>query len=337
MAESKAGNRIEYIDIFRSFGIILMIMGHVGFTSYFDHFIHAFHMPMFFFVSGFFFKSKSKEELSVVDFLKKKIKTLLIPYLSFGILHFVIYVAIYGWSAEPILHLVWINTDNLPIAGALWFLSALFFSELIYFLLDRYIKCEYIKVLTIVIFSLAGCLSYLLPFTLPFGLSASLSALLIYYAGQKIKKFETNKHVQMLFNLPWYLFIIFTTVTFVLIFVNGYINMRTGSYGIIPLFYINVLLSVIVLINLAKYMFSLFNLNFPNTFLFGIGRNSIVYLSLNQLCILLFKFIAEKIVFIGGGIGVILSKLFVLLCSLVILYFFEQLFTKTKLKFMIGK
>lgn len=53
MVEQKIPNvkdlaRINYIDIFRSFGIIAMIMGHIGFGQAFDYFIHAFHMPMFF-------------------------------------------------------------------------------------------------------------------------------------------------------------------------------------------------------------------------------------------------------------------------------------------------
>ncbi len=51
--------RIDYVDLFRGVGIILMIMGHIGFGSKFDYFIHAFHMPMFFFISGFFFKKKN--------------------------------------------------------------------------------------------------------------------------------------------------------------------------------------------------------------------------------------------------------------------------------------
>ena len=44
--------RIDYIDLFRAFGIILMIMGHIKFGGNFDKWIHAFHMPTFFFVSG---------------------------------------------------------------------------------------------------------------------------------------------------------------------------------------------------------------------------------------------------------------------------------------------
>ena len=42
-------SRMDYIDIYRAFGIILMVMGHIGFGGKFDKFIHAFHMPMFLF------------------------------------------------------------------------------------------------------------------------------------------------------------------------------------------------------------------------------------------------------------------------------------------------
>ncbi len=42
-------SRQKEIDIFRCFGIILMVMGHVGFGKAFDKFIHGFNMQMFFF------------------------------------------------------------------------------------------------------------------------------------------------------------------------------------------------------------------------------------------------------------------------------------------------
>jgi fucose 4-O-acetylase-like acetyltransferase len=74
--------RIEYLDIFRGIGIILMVMGHIGFTGHFDYFIHAFHMPMFFFVAGYFFN----EQVEARFFILSKIKTILIPYVSFGIM-----------------------------------------------------------------------------------------------------------------------------------------------------------------------------------------------------------------------------------------------------------
>ena len=73
MLKENLSVRIDYLDIFKSFGIILMIMGHIGFGRKFDFFIHAFHMPMFFWISGFLFKSRTKKELSFGKFVLKKI------------------------------------------------------------------------------------------------------------------------------------------------------------------------------------------------------------------------------------------------------------------------
>lgn len=58
MNNNSHAERLDYIDIFRALGIILMVMGHIGFGSKFDKFIHAFHMPMFFWISGFFIKKE---------------------------------------------------------------------------------------------------------------------------------------------------------------------------------------------------------------------------------------------------------------------------------------
>lgn len=55
MAEIK---RLDEIDILKAIGIILMVMGHIGFGSIFDYWIHAFHMPMFYLISGFLYKRK---------------------------------------------------------------------------------------------------------------------------------------------------------------------------------------------------------------------------------------------------------------------------------------
>ena len=52
--------RIEYIDIAKGMGIILMIMGHIGYGELFHRFIHAFHMPLFYFCAGLLYKEKSK-------------------------------------------------------------------------------------------------------------------------------------------------------------------------------------------------------------------------------------------------------------------------------------
>lgn len=45
------------VSICKAFAIILMVLAHsTGGT--FDHFVNLFHMPLFFFMSGFCFKEK---------------------------------------------------------------------------------------------------------------------------------------------------------------------------------------------------------------------------------------------------------------------------------------
>ncbi len=62
-------SRFGYVDIYKCIGIILMIMGHIGFGDCFDFFIHAFHMPMFFFISGFLYNNKNNVCLNQVIIL----------------------------------------------------------------------------------------------------------------------------------------------------------------------------------------------------------------------------------------------------------------------------
>ena len=56
--------RIEYIDIARGIGILLVVMGHNDFSlisPFLFKLIYSFHMPLFFFMSGIFFKPHSSK------------------------------------------------------------------------------------------------------------------------------------------------------------------------------------------------------------------------------------------------------------------------------------
>ena len=150
-------SRITFIDVFRGFGILLMVMGHIGFGGIFDKFIHAFHMPMFFFVSGYFYHRKVT---SLNDYCRKKGKSLLVPYVTTGIICSIVWLIFHknNLSFQPILHLLFINTEGLPIAGALWFLTAMFICNVLYIYLDSKVT----KRLSLVVFCIA-LLGNLLP------------------------------------------------------------------------------------------------------------------------------------------------------------------------------
>ena len=82
MPESKTSvsSRIEYIDIARGIGILLVVLGHNDFSlvsPFAYQVIYSFHMPLFFFLSGYFINTSS----SFLAFTVKRFHSLLKPYL----------------------------------------------------------------------------------------------------------------------------------------------------------------------------------------------------------------------------------------------------------------
>jgi polysaccharide biosynthesis protein PslL len=76
---SSMSKRIEYIDIARGIGILLVVMGHndFGVVSPFAYkVIYSFHMPLFFFLSGYFINPG----IDFRSFFVKRFNSLLKPY-----------------------------------------------------------------------------------------------------------------------------------------------------------------------------------------------------------------------------------------------------------------
>jgi fucose 4-O-acetylase-like acetyltransferase len=77
MAMSK---RIGYLDIARGIGILLVVLGHNDFeviSVFARQIIYSFHIPLFFFLSGYFIDTS----VPFFDFLKKRFNGLLKPFL----------------------------------------------------------------------------------------------------------------------------------------------------------------------------------------------------------------------------------------------------------------
>lgn len=331
--------RIDSVDIFRGIGILLMVMGHVGFGAKFDYFIHAFHMPMFFFVSGYFYKDR---EIRFIDFLWKKVKTLLFPYAVFGLFHYFVWIylnrdtnPLFNWHIP--YHLLWNNTDGMPIAGALWFLTALFFVDILYFLLNRCIKNKGILTIVVGVFAVFGCIAAsLLPFRLPWALDAALVGLGLYHIARLMKDARSHAFVEALFHMKWFVWWILGLACTALIFWNGYINMRTGSYANIPLFWFNAILATLIGWSISDSLDATAQkfqwMDYAMRLLKSIGRNSIVYLCLNQLVILLFTRV-NAVWFASGR----MKSLWMLLLTMFTLSAVSALIRHTKLRVIIGK
>lgn len=89
-------------------GILLVVLGHSGFEepiiqqelAGLHSWIYSFHMPLFFFISGFLFSytNVSFTDIKAEEFLKKKVLRLLVPYFVLGTILFFIKYAFSGLS-----------------------------------------------------------------------------------------------------------------------------------------------------------------------------------------------------------------------------------------------
>lgn len=125
-------SRKAYVDIFKALAIILIVIGHT--TSPLNPYLYLFHVPAFFFISGY--TAKLDEELSL--FFPKRILGLLIPFIIANIVFVLIILflkifslgALFYPSSTVGLGSIKFFLINLisptDLGGATWFLFVLF-------------------------------------------------------------------------------------------------------------------------------------------------------------------------------------------------------------------
>lgn len=174
--------KILWVDNIRGLAIIAVVIGHVAtpLTKY----IYPWHIPLFFYISGYLINKKKP----IKDSLKKDFLKLIVPFFVFSLI---------GLSAEYLKRWLfpgftfingsvdfrseitgifwWMNYSHLRQYGfVLWFLPALFWSKSIYRILIIILKNNY--VISIVCFGILFFVSARSP-VLPFGLSGGLNGL----------------------------------------------------------------------------------------------------------------------------------------------------------------
>lgn len=120
--------RIEYIDLIKGVGIILVLLGHLPINETLHMQIYSFHKPLFFFCSGLFFKPKS-----IVQGFKKDVKSILIPYVFFASILVMTLIGIGAVYNKSLVIAVWqlnlnpLDSECYPLYHTIWFLICMFF------------------------------------------------------------------------------------------------------------------------------------------------------------------------------------------------------------------
>lgn len=181
MTKSLSG-RIEYIDIAKGFGMILVVIGHcIDGHTFPGTWIYSFHMPLFFILSGLCFKDDKYPTFS--PFMGRRIKTLLLPCIYFTVL-------------LTVLSSLFMDNYDITelcrgLPGALWFVFVLFLCELVYYFINR-ISNKSLKFVVLSLFLIIGIMLDRWHVTLPYSICTVFAAVFFYGFGHNLKSFTNS-------------------------------------------------------------------------------------------------------------------------------------------------
>lgn len=145
--------RITWVDWAKGLTILLVVCGHVTIGLFDQHYytgfkqdlllilvqaLYGFHMPVFFALSGYFFKTPSSWA-NYGQLIKKRSLTLGIPYLFFSIVIFILMLLGGNQVRTQVSWTTLFNIWQRPL-GLMWFLYVLWALNVVFGALARWIK-----------------------------------------------------------------------------------------------------------------------------------------------------------------------------------------------------
>lgn len=338
MTEHKINShRINWIDMAKGYGIILVILGHLytGTNRYTDYklgiWIYSFHIPLFFFLSGCVFSNKK----SFFTFLLHKCRTIILPYITFSVILYS-FLVFYSKADYSILKLFLLQKR----AYTIWFLAALFWMNIFFYLLSKYLDSLKIGLFVVITCAL-GLIYYRKGGQAWFwDIDTALTNLVFFYLGYELKLHykQLELYLHGIKSLPIFccalLINIFTCFTDVLLSHSEYgLDIFFNKYGFPPLTYISAISGIVCVIIISH--------QWTNAIILYIGQNSLVYFALHQI---IFIPLIQNFMELWGISDTIITSSFRLyfiwgfefILVLLALTVCNVLITKTPLRFLIG-
>lgn len=194
----RSTERLLWIDNLKAVGILLVVFAHNKIDPNITRYIYAFHMPLFFFISGVLY---SGAKYSYQEFIKRKVLTRIKPYFVLSFVTYLFWICVVlplsvrgqAYQVDKMSAFtgifygigegVWRN----QMATALWFLPCLFCVEVIYDGLKRLARNNIVGIWSAVIFlvMIGALLGHfrILPWRLPWSFDMALTAVFFYAAG----------------------------------------------------------------------------------------------------------------------------------------------------------
>lgn len=274
-------NRESWIDVLKGIGIILVCLGHIQPDIYLEKHIYSFHMPLFFFISGYLFISKG----NIRDTLKRKFNGLIKPYFVFALLSAIVGLVIDTRNIKEIVTNFFYIDGSVGWNSPIWFLIVLFLVDIIYYLVEKQ-ENKLMLNFSVILIAVVGYFVQAFNIILPFGLHIVPVAITFYYLGVLFKKYniketlEKNKIVILVISLA--VNIIFADI------LNTRVSIYHMDYGNYLYFYIASMAGIIFYSTLSIWISK-------NNILELFGRNSLVLLGTQYFIFKVYSIVGDII------------------------------------------
>lgn len=272
------------ISVSKGIGIILMVIGHCYLSGFVNHYIYCFHMPLFFFISGYCFNTKYF--LDYKTFFFRKIKSLYLPFIKYNILFIILHNILssfylvqdeYSFTelTKKIFLTIFLMEGTEQLLGGFWFLKQLLLASMGSYFILKYIHRSIIQ---IIILLLLIFLFDLYKLNIPYincG-SQTLLATLFYIIGYKFQGINIKGDF---FTIVLSSIIVFLIAIYSPTGIHG-----TTIYNVIP-FIISSIAGIIMTLNFSKFI--LHKIRIAHL-LENLGNNTLI--------ILVYHFISFKII-----------------------------------------
>ena len=241
----KNTKRLDYIDFAKAFGMLLIVWGHIRLGGWSNAFVYAFHIPLFFFLSGMVFSKKRYPDFK--SFFLKRISSLIKPYVVFSVLTWFVWAA-FSYATHANVDSYWMPLAETFIAQGsggflvhnvpLWFVTCLFVVEIVYYFIAD-MKRIWIIAITVAMATVSylainnlECFDVTL---LPWNIEVAMLAIPFYAAGHWIVKSKSHKGIMDMVNSHKYMSMILIVLLVYIVYVgsqyNGSISFGHANLG----------------------------------------------------------------------------------------------------------
>ncbi len=241
---NKAPVRLPWIDWLKSFGIILVMLGHTEIYGPVKIWIYSFHMPLFFVISGLLLSPKSIDQ-SPGNFFRTRIRRNITLYVISGIIgaFFFGFVSKFSRSiSSPPLESIGykllaiaygsgtINGRLCLFPGVLWFFPALITGLFFSYLIIKFSNGPARVILTVA----SGIFAALLTNTsLPWEIESGLAATSLIVLGYQLA--QSPRVLRRIAQLPWPVKLAIFLLGSVLALQQSKLDFRASDFGILAL------------------------------------------------------------------------------------------------------